>query len=93
LRQAAPVDDRTPEQFTEGKADFGEVLRHELNNPLTGILGNAELLLAKIRRRDDGQLPEGGRQRVETIAVLATRLREMVRRLSLEWEARQAPKR
>jgi signal transduction histidine kinase len=25
--------------------DFGEVLRHELNNPLTGILGNAELLL------------------------------------------------
>ena len=64
-----------------------------MNNPLTGILGNAELLLAEIRRRDDGQLPEGGRQRVETIAVLAVRLRETVRRLSLEWEARQAPKR
>src|SRR5580700_5039293 len=27
------------------REDFGEVLRHELNNPLTGILGNAELLL------------------------------------------------
>jgi hypothetical protein len=30
---------------------------------------------------------------VETIAVLAVRLRETVRRLSLEWAARQAPKR
>ncbi len=28
--------------------DFGEVLRHELNNPLTGILGNAEMLLVAL---------------------------------------------
>ena len=70
--------------------DFGEVLRHELNNPLTGILGNAELLLAEIRRKNDGRLPSGGQQRVETIAALAVRLRETVRRLSQEWEARQA---
>lgn len=69
--------------------DFGEVLRHELNNPLTGILGNAELLLAEIRRKDDGKLPRGGLQRVETIAALAVRLRETVRRLSQEWRARQ----
>ena len=34
---------------------FGEVLRHELNNPLTGILGNAELLLAEVRRKNDSQ--------------------------------------
>lgn len=34
---------------------FGEVLRHELNNPLTGILGNAELRLAEVRRKYDGQ--------------------------------------
>lgn len=67
--------------------DFGEVLRHELNNPLTGILGNAELLLADIRRRDDGRLPQGGQQRVEAIAALAVRLRESVRRLSQEWES------
>lgn len=71
-----------------GSEDFGEVLRHELNNPLTGILGNAELLLAEIRRKNDGRLPNGGQQRVETIAALAVRLRETVRRLSQEWEAR-----
>lgn len=28
-------------------ANFGEILRHEVNNPLTGILGNAEMLLAR----------------------------------------------
>ncbi len=68
--------------------DFAEVLRHELNNPLTGILGNAELLLSEISRRKDGTLPSGGLQRVETIAALAMRMRETVRQLSQEWEAR-----
>jgi signal transduction histidine kinase len=57
--------------------EFGEMLRHEVNNPLTGILGNAELLLA---RRD--RLPAAAVARVETIANLAVRLREIVRRLS-----------
>ena len=71
--------------------NFGEVLRHELNNPLTGILGNAELLLAEILKQRDGKLPMGGQQRVETIAALAVRLRETVRQLSLEWEARREP--
>ena len=65
---------------------FGEILRHELNNPLTGILGNAELLLAEVRRKNDGRLPTGGLQRLETIAALAVRLRETVRRLSQHWE-------
>lgn len=65
--------------------DFGEVLRHELNNPLTGILGNAELLLAEIHRLDDGRLPPGGLQRLETIAALAVRMRETIRRISQEW--------
>lgn len=69
--------------------DFGEVLRHELNNPLTGILGNAELLLSEIRRKSDGRMPVGAPQRLETIAALAVRLRETVRRLSQEWEARR----
>lgn len=67
---------------------FGEILRHELNHPLTGILGNAELLLAEVRRKNDGWLPNGGQQRLETIAELAVRLRETVRRLSEDWEAR-----
>jgi signal transduction histidine kinase len=77
------------EQFYAGKnivnrEAFGELLRHEMNNPLTGILGNAELLLAEVRRRNDGRLPNGGQQRLETIAALAVRLRETVRRLSQE---------
>jgi signal transduction histidine kinase len=73
------------------REDFGEVLRHELNNPLTGILGNAELLLSEIQRKSDGRLPNGAPQRLETIAALAVRLRETVRRLSQEWESRQHP--
>ena len=71
------------------REDFGEVLRHELNNPLTGILGNAELLLSEIRRKGDGHLPLDAPQRLETIAALAVRLRETVRRLSQEWESGQ----
>lgn len=65
--------------------DFGEILRHEVNNPLTGILGNAEMLLA---RRD--RLPASAVERLETIAHLAVRLRETVRRLSSAAELRQA---
>ena len=89
LLRARNVAEIAREPFEESKEDFGEVLRHELNNPLTGILGNAELLLAEVHRKKDGQLPRGGEQRLETIAALAVRLRETVRRLSLEWESRQ----
>jgi signal transduction histidine kinase len=64
--------------------DFGEVLRHELNNPLTGILGNAELLLVELRRQNV-ELPPQCMTRLETIAELAVRMRETVRRLSEEW--------
>ncbi len=74
-----------------GNEGFGEVLRHELNNPLTGILGNAELLLAEVRRKSDVCLPPGGQQRLETIAALAVRLRETIRRLSKQWEAQRDP--
>jgi signal transduction histidine kinase len=77
-----------PASLEDATADaFGEVLRHEMNNPLTGILGNAELLLAEVRGRNDGQLPNGGQQRLETIAALAVRLRETVHRLSQDWES------
>jgi signal transduction histidine kinase len=65
--------------------DFGEILRHELNNPLTGILGNTELLLA---RRE--LLPLSAVERLQTVAELAVRLRETVRRLSNAWEERPA---
>jgi signal transduction histidine kinase len=95
LRQAqqATADEQQPgsgKNVFSGE-QFGEVLRHEMNNPLTGILGNAELLLAEVRRKNDGRLPQGGQQRLETIAALAVRLRETVRRLSQECEARQHP--
>lgn len=98
LEQARHVADGTPavEPFWGGRdagqrpEDFGEILRHELNNPLTGILGNAELLLVELRRKNDGYLPQGGLQRLETIAALAVRMRETIRRLSQEWEARNS---
>jgi signal transduction histidine kinase len=91
LRQSRLWSESASSALAEGQEDFGEVLRHELNNPLTGILGNAELLLAEIRRKSDNRLPDGGQQRVETIAALAVRLRETVRRLSQEWESRRHP--
>ena len=66
--------------------EFGAVLRHELNNPLTGILGNAELLLVELRRKNL-ELPAQAQLRLETIASLAVRMRETVRRLSEEWKS------
>lgn len=66
--------------------DFASILRHEINNPLTGILGNAELLLSNLRDR----LPVGATQRLETVVDLALRLRETTRRLSNAWEREHA---
>jgi len=76
----------TDESYT--LESFGELLRHELNNPLTGILGNAELLLVEARRQKATQLSEHAFKRLETIAALAVRMRETVRRLSQACEAR-----
>ncbi len=69
-------------RWLELPPDLGEVLRHEINNPLTGILGNAELVLA---HRD--RLPPAAAQRLETVIELSVRLRETVRRLSTAWES------
>ncbi len=49
-------------------------VRHEINNPLTGVLGQAQLLL-----RED--LSETVRKRVETIEQLAARIRDTVAEL------------
>jgi signal transduction histidine kinase len=84
MRRAECDTDNTAPQERETAEDFGELLRHEVNNPLTGILGNAELLLARRER-----LPPGAVERLETIAELAVRLRETVRRLSHTWQERQ----
>jgi signal transduction histidine kinase len=63
--------------WAEFPGDIGEIFRHEINNPLTGILGNAELLLARHENLSIVQT-----QRLQTVVDLAVRLRETVRRLS-----------
>ncbi len=67
-------------------ADLGTIFRHEINNPLTGILGNAELVLGHSER-----LNPIDKQRLKTVIDLAVRLRETVRRLSNAWERRPSP--
>jgi len=49
-------------------------IRHEINNPLTGVLGQAQLLL-----RED--LNDKARKRVQTIEELAIRIRDIVAQL------------
>jgi signal transduction histidine kinase len=63
--------------------DLGAIFRHEINNPLTGILGNAELVLGHSER-----LAPMDAQRLQTVVDLAVRLRETIRRLSDAWERR-----
>lgn len=48
--------------------------RHEINNPLTGVLGQAQLLLRE-------ELSEKARKRAKTIEELAMRLRDIVAEL------------
>ena len=55
-------------------ADLITRVRHEINNPLTGVLGQAQLLL-----RED--LPERAKKRAETIEALAIRIRDIVAQL------------
>jgi signal transduction histidine kinase len=62
--------------------DVAEIFRHDINNPLTGILGNAELVLSHASK-----LPPADIQRLQTVVELAVRLRETIRQLSDAWEA------
>jgi len=61
-------------QKLEYTAELVARIRHEINNPLTGVLGQAQLLL-----RED--LTERSRKRVQTIEDLALRLRDVVAQL------------
>ncbi|MEK6280484.1 MAG: histidine kinase dimerization/phospho-acceptor domain-containing protein [Acidobacteriota bacterium] len=64
----------------EYEAKLGEVsdlvtrVRHEINNPLAGVLGQAQLLLRE-------ELSDRARKRAETIEELAIRLRDVVGQL------------
>jgi signal transduction histidine kinase len=55
-------------------ADLITRVRHEINNPLTGVLGQAQLLLRE-------ELSERARKRAETIEGLAVRIRDIVAQL------------
>src|SRR5205085_11969806 len=57
-----------------GVADLVAHVRHEINNPLTGVLGQAQLLLRE-------ELSPTARKRVETIEQLAARIRDVVAQL------------
>ena len=80
---AAHVDLSTPEiaalvadyeRKLDEVADLITRVRHEINNPLTGVLGQAQLLL-----RED--LSDRARKRAETIEELAVRIRDIVAEL------------
>lgn len=49
-------------------------VRHEINNPLTGVLGQAQLLLRE-------ELNDKARKRAQTIEDLALRMRDIVAQL------------
>ena len=55
-------------------ADLITNFRHDINNPLTGVLGQAQLLLRE-------ELSEKARKRAKTIEQLAMRLRDIVAEL------------
>jgi signal transduction histidine kinase len=72
----------TPETlWADLPGEIRAIFRHEINNPLTGILGNAEMLLAHGDR-----FSAADTQRLQTVVDLAVRLRETIRRLSNAWE-------
>jgi len=60
-------------KMTEAAALIARV-RHEINNPLAALLGQAQLLLRE-------ELPDKPRKRVETIESLAVRIKEIVAEL------------
>jgi signal transduction histidine kinase len=54
--------------------DLTARVRHEINNPLTGLIGQAQLLLRV-------ELDDAARRRVEIIERLAARIRDVVAEL------------
>lgn len=52
-------------------AELAAHVRHEINNPLTGLIGQAQLLLRE-------ELSDTARRRVQTIEQLANRIRDTV---------------
>lgn len=74
LETNVPNWDADCEQRLDEIADLITRVRYEINNPLTGVLGQAQLLL-----RED--LSESARRRVTTIEEQAIRIRDIVAQL------------
>ncbi|HEX5707669.1 MAG TPA: histidine kinase dimerization/phospho-acceptor domain-containing protein [Pyrinomonadaceae bacterium] len=68
----------------EEVADLAARIRHEINNPLTGLIGQAQLLLR------DATLNDSARRRVQTIEQLAARIRDQVAELRVVQHANHA---
>jgi signal transduction histidine kinase len=74
------LEERTRSLVANYEAQLDEVaeliarVRHEINNPLAGVLGQAQLLLRE-------ELSEKARKRAQTIEELALRLRDIVGQL------------
>ena len=75
-----PIPSSSEEQLIFYRERLDEVaelvahIRHEINNPLTGVLGQAQLLLRE-------ELSERARKRALTIEELALRIRDIVAQL------------
>ena len=75
LQTTNPSDETADyRQRLDEVADLVARVRHEINNPLTGVLGQAQLLL-----RED--LSDRARKRAQTIEDLAIRLKDIVGQL------------
>jgi len=67
-------------QLLERQAHLGRYMlemRHTLNNTLTSVLGNSELLLL-----EPGSLSAGARSQIETIRNMSLRMHEILQRFS-----------
>src|SRR5215210_8901232 len=79
-RTAELMEQRLRSLITEHEAKLTEIadlvahVRHEINNPLTGVIGQAQLLLRE-------ELSATARRRIETIEQLAGRIRDTVAEL------------
>jgi signal transduction histidine kinase len=79
-RTSDQMEQRLRSLIAEREAKLAEIadlvahVRHEINNPLTGVIGQAQLLLRE-------ELSASARRRVETIEQLAGRIRDTVAEL------------
>lgn len=72
------VDEMIENQSQEEAAEKIRRVRHEINNALTALFGNAQMLLLR------GNLDEKSRQRVARIEEQAHRIKELVAGLKEE---------